>query len=366
MDSIPSYYYVFMFVTSLAVGIISYPVLIRIAFLKNIVDVPDKERKRHGRATPTLGGIIILAGTMIGYLLWFPYRAIREYGELLRSINDFQHIVAVSIILFLTGLKDDTVGLDNVKKLLIHIICAGIMVGIGDIRITNFHGILGLNEIPYWLSLAISMFLYVVLINAWNIIDGVDGLAGTLAFIVSALLFVFFVYVGQITQCALICAFCGSLAAFLWFNASPAKVYMGTTGANFIGFIVATLLIKFIEVPINEGTSNFVVGIHRPLVSVALVSYPLLDLARVMIIRAREGKNILEGDRNHIHYVLKDIYGWKDRKIVIFIILGTVLCTGVGILLSPYPNSTLFICSGIALSLSLMLKKVNNDKGGDS
>lgn len=328
--------------TSFIIGSISYPILIKIAFLKQLVDKPDFARKLHKRPIPTLGGVIIYASTMIAYLLWFPYKHYREYGELLNAINDFKYVAGISLIIFLVGIKDDIVGVDNIKKLIIHILCAFVLAAIADIRITSLHGIFGINELPYWASLLITILLYVGLVNAWNMIDGIDALAASYALFCLFLYFLFFNAFNSLENLFLISALGGSLLVFLIYNRPPAKVYMGTTGANFLGFIIAFLTNRFLEMPL-EKIPDTLRNINLLLISLSILAYPILDVVRVIAIRARNGINVLSPDRNHIHYLLTDKFNLSPVKVIFTILAVNVIPVIIAFFGSNYPTEAFII-----------------------
>ena len=104
--------------TSLLVAILATPALIKVAYLKRLVDEPGEERKLHFRRIPTIGGIIIFAGTLFSYLMWYPFSEMADIGQMGRALKDFQYIGATMIILFFIGIKDDIIGTAPVKKLL--------------------------------------------------------------------------------------------------------------------------------------------------------------------------------------------------------------------------------------------------------
>jgi len=168
---------ILVFFTAFVVVLYSTPALIKVAVLKRLIDAPTEERKIHKRSVPTIGGIIIFAGTLFSYALWYSIEDVGHYDKILQSVREFKLIIATSLILFFVGVKDDIIGTAPVKKLFAHIIVALILVLMGDIRITSLHGIFGVNNIPYWGSVFLSIFTYVVVVNAFNLIDGVDGLA---------------------------------------------------------------------------------------------------------------------------------------------------------------------------------------------
>jgi len=309
---------ILVFLTSFVVVLYSTPALIKVAVLKRLIDTPSEERKIHKRSVPTIGGIIIYAGTLFAYALWFNADdKIDSVRTIFQSVTEFKLIIATSLILFFVGVKDDIVGTAPVKKLFAHIVVALILVLMGDIRITGLHGIFGVSEIPYWGSVFLSIFTYVVVVNAFNLIDGVDGLAAGVGFLSSAAFGTWFVFAHEFGYAALSFSLAGALGGFLIFNFSPAKIFMGDSGSLIIGMFICVLAIKLIEYPIHE-LDNFWVLVSKPVYAIAALSYPLLDTLRVFIIRAVKGQSPFTADRNHLHHKLLDC-GFSHAKTVIII-----------------------------------------------
>ena len=238
---------ILVFLTSFIVVLYSTPALIKVAVLKRLIDTPSEERKIHKRSIPTIGGIIIYAGTLFAYALWYNVPEGAYYDAIFKSVNEFKLIIATSLILFFVGVKDDIIGTAPVKKLFAHIVVALILVLMGDIRITGLHGIFGVYGIPYWGSVFISIFTYVVVVNAFNLIDGVDGLAAGVGFLSSCAFGIWFIFANEFGYAALCFALAGALTGFLIFNFSPAKIFMGDSGSLVIGMFVCVLAIKMIE-----------------------------------------------------------------------------------------------------------------------
>src|SRR5690606_15135171 len=242
---------VLVFMTAFVVVLYSTPALIKVAVLKRLIDTPSEERKIHKRSVPTIGGIIIYAGTLFAYALWYDVENSDFFDKIFQSVNEFKLIIATSLILFFVGVKDDIIGTAPVKKLFAHIIVALILVLMGDIRITGLHGIFGVYDIPYWGSVFISIFTYVVVVNAFNLIDGVDGLAAGIGLISCCAFGVWFIFANEFPYAALSFALAGALAGFLIFNFSPARIFMGDSGSLVIGMFICVLSIKMIEYPIH-------------------------------------------------------------------------------------------------------------------
>ncbi len=192
------------------------------------------------------------------------------------------------------------------SKLLGHILVGMILVLMGNIRITGFHGLFGIHEIPYWASAFLSVFTYVVVVNAFNFIDGLDGLATGIGLIASACFGMFFLVCGSPALAGIAFALAGALLGFLIYNFAPAKIFMGDSGSLFTGLILCTLGIKLIEFD-TSLVPIYLVSVSRPLLVMGLFAYPLMDMLRIVIIRTLKGVSPLAADRNHIHHALIDI-----------------------------------------------------------
>ena len=211
------------FITSFLVVLLATPSLIKVAKLKHLVDEPGEDRKLHSRSVPTIGGIIIFGAIIFSYSLWFP----EEYNHIDNMLSNFKHLIAILILLFFVGVKDDIIGTAPMKKLGAHMIVGFIMVIMADIRIESMHGIFGMNEpLEDWQSYLLSLFVYVVIVNAFNLIDGIDGLAGGIGFIVAGFFGLIFLYFGNVPLALLAFVLCGALLGFLVFNFSPARLFM--------------------------------------------------------------------------------------------------------------------------------------------
>ena len=301
------------FATAFAIVFVSTPALIRVARLKGLVDYPDDERKVHKRLIPTIGGVIIFAGTLISYLLWYP----------IIEVGDFKYIAAAMMILFFIGIKDDLVGTAPVKKLAGHIAVAFILVIIAEIKITNMYGIFGIQEIPDWASILLSVFTYTVIVNAFNLIDGLDGLAAGVGFIACLAFGLWFFFAGGEDNAILALSLAGALLGFLIFNFEPARVFMGDSGSLTIGLIISVLSIKLIEYDTSDIPANMVY-ISKPVFAMSVLSYPLIDTLRVFILRTIKGNSPFSADRNHLHHKLIDM-GFNHSKTVLTIYAFSVL-----------------------------------------
>ncbi|MBT8191308.1 MAG: undecaprenyl/decaprenyl-phosphate alpha-N-acetylglucosaminyl 1-phosphate transferase [Saprospiraceae bacterium] len=280
------------FVTAFALTFFAIPSIISIARKKQFVDEPG-ERKAHDVSTPSLGGIGIFAGTLFSIVLWTP---LTFFGEL-------QYILSAFIIIFFIGAKDDIDPIEPWKKLVGEFIAAGILIYFSDIRITSFYGIFGISEVPLFLSVIVTLLTIVLIINAFNLIDGIDGLAGSVGALVSITFGTWFFLVDRADMAAISFALAGSVIAFLYYNITPAKIFMGDTGSLIIGLATSILAINFIEHHQVLLDSKYAFR-APPGVAIGILIIPLFDTLRVFAMRMIRGKSPFQPDKNHIHHLL--------------------------------------------------------------
>lgn len=299
--------------TSFIICFFAIPSIIKVAELKHLFDEPC-ERKNHKSKVPTLGGIAIFAGFIFATTFWADQKGIVE----------LQYIIASLIILFFMGIKDDIVNLVAHKKLLGQIMAAIIIVYFADIRLTSLYGIFDIYDIPYWASLSFSLFTVISITNAFNLIDGIDTLAASVGILCIATFGSWFYLAGHTQYAILSSAMIGSLLAFLYYNKTPAKIFMGDTGSLVLGLVNSVLAIKFIEFNKTfQGIAEF--KVHSvPAVAIGILIIPIFDTARVFILRVLEGRSPLSSDRNHIHHILTDL-GYSHIKASSILVLLNAL-----------------------------------------
>ena len=363
--------YFLIFGTAFFVVLLSTPALIRVAILKRLFDEPKEDRKIHKRLVPTIGGIIIFAATLFAFSLWFPFDKIHTYDQLKRSVNDFQFIVATILILFFVGVKDDIIGTAPIKKLIAHILVGLILILMADIKITGFHGLFGIFELPFWGQVFLSLSTYIVVVNAFNLIDGVDGLAAGIGTIAGTAFGVWFYLAGEPVMSALAFALVGALVGFLIFNFSPAKIFMGDSGSLTIGMIICVLAIRLIEYKIpmrgtelTEANSiidfnitalpEVITNLSKPIFVMAVLCYPLIDTLRIFIFRTLKGQSPFSADRNHIHHRLLDI-GLSHRWVSITLYLYNIFVIGLAILTRHLEPSLAFLIVGLAAVILVLI-----------
>ena len=319
------------FITSFFVVLLATPALIKVAKLKHLVDEPSEERKLHRRSVPTIGGIIIFSAILFSYSLWFPEN---EGG-----LREFKYLIASLVILFFVGVKDDIIGTAPVKKLLAHVIVAFILVMMAEIKIESMHGLFGITIIPEWASVLLSVFVYIVVVNAFNLIDGVDGLAAGIGFLNSLFFGIWFQLAGNLPLALLAFTLAGALLAFLVFNFSPAKIFMGDSGSLTIGAIISVLSIEMIENPTWQ-MPQFLQEVDTPIFAMAVLVYPLVDTLRIFFVRAVKGQSPFSADKNHLHHKLISL-GLNHRATVSILYLYNTLVVGVAVIVGALQDSSL-------------------------
>jgi UDP-GlcNAc:undecaprenyl-phosphate/decaprenyl-phosphate GlcNAc-1-phosphate transferase len=278
---------------SFLITFLSLPAIMRVADQKKLFDLPDA-RKLHNRPIASLGGIGLFLGLFIATLLSISYK----------DTPEFQYFMASAIVIFFLGLKDDILIISATKKFLGQLAATAILVHLANIRIDSMHGFLGVYELPQAVSLILSYTTIIVTINAFNLIDGVDGLAGSLGVLTTSVFGVYFFMAHMPAYALLSFAMTASLTAFLIFNYQPAKIFMGDSGSLLLGLINAILVIKFINVADSKAgqfpvTASVAIGF-------SILIVPLLDTLRVFSIRIFKGRSPFAPDRNHIHHLLLD------------------------------------------------------------
>ena len=286
---------IFLYILSLTLGfsiaVYAIPPILRVAKKRKLFDFID-ERKIHSAAIPPFGGVAIFLGFILTTI-------VTTHNQ---TFMAFKYIIAAVIILFFTGLKDDLVTISARKKFYLQIVAALLLIVMGDIRLTYGHGFLDIYEINYFFSVVFTLFVMLSIINAYNFIDGIDGLAAGLG-IVASLFFGIWFYIAEYNGYAVMSfALAGSLGGFFLFNVfgGKNKLFMGDTGSLITGLIVSVLAIQFNEFNINKALVWSVNA--APSVSFAVVMVPLIDTLRVITIRLLNNRSPFSPDNNHIHH----------------------------------------------------------------
>ena len=278
------------FATALCISAYAIPIIIKVAVIRKLYDKPGG-RKTHKRFVPNLGGIAIFAGFALAFICWTSFSA---------SVY-LQYLILGLIILHFLGVKDDIVPLTPYKKLVGQVIAAAVLVVPGRFRINNLLGILGIYHLSVPVSIGLSIFAVILLINSFNLIDGIDGLTGGISLLISLLFSYIFWKSGLNNILVASLALAGALVGFLFYNRQPARIFMGDAGSMCIGYLMAAFSFQFMNSASAVPTGLFH---HNPDILLAVFIVPLFDTLRVFTIRILNKKSPFEADSNHIHHKL--------------------------------------------------------------
>ncbi len=282
------------FVTAFGVTYFMIPPIIQVAQDKRLMDMPN-ERSSHENKTPSLGGIAIFAGLFFAVILWTPSIL---FGQM-------QYILAAMLSLFFIGARDDIMPLSPLRKFIGEIFAVSVLIFAADIRISSFYGLFDVGALPYWFSVLFSLFAFIGIINAFNFIDGINGLAGNLSVLVALCFGSWFYLTGHLEFSILSYAMVGSLIAFLFFNYSS-TIFMGDSGSLIMGLICGILAIQFMEINDALLPSDEFKLKSSPVFALALLIIPIFDTIRVSVVRIMQGRSPFSPDRNHLHHMVLD------------------------------------------------------------
>ena len=301
---------IFSLITAFFISFLAIPRLIEFAQKLKIFD-NGGDRASHEGSTPFFGGIAIFTGVISSLLFW-------------ANIEDIQYILVSILIVFIVGLIDDLRQITAFKKLIGQIIATLILIFFGDLQIDSMHGVLGVYDLPIWISTLFTIFVVIVITNGFNLIDGVDGLAGGVGVIsVSCFGFVS-VMIGQNDMAIIAFTLSGALIGFLKYNYYPARIFMGDTGSLVVGMILSVLAINTIKFGLI--TEDFKLPNKGPLLAIVILAIPLFDSLRVFIVRTSKGVGPFSPGRDHIHHALLDLgFGHKRTALILYFISALLI-----------------------------------------
>ena len=284
------------FLLAFGITFISIPTILKVARAKGLYDRPNK-RSSHKENIPTLGGVAVFIGFVIT-------AALCAGDGLTRQLL---YIFTGLIILFFIGIKDDILVIDPVKKLIGQIIAAVVVIVLGDVRMTSFYGFLGIHQMGYVSGVLFTLFVFVVVTNGLNLVDGIDGLASGVAALASLVFGIWFFVAGQVYYAIVSLSLTGSLIAFLRFNLSHGKhkIFLGDTGSLILGMMLSVLAVRFMEYDMTAPEQVRVSSVAVMAFTILII--PLTDTLHVFIMRVLRGRSPFEAGRWHLHHRLLEL-----------------------------------------------------------
>ena len=329
-----------VFLLSISFGITyrMIPVIIATVVFKNLHVHPNL-RSSHLNQTPTLGGVAFFGSLMIS--LFFTH-----YVD---KMGIGYYIVAATTILFFMGLKDDLMVLTSKAKVILQSGAIFFLLLNQDLWLINFHGFLGLYEIPYLISFPLTFFIVLYIINSYNLIDGIDGLAGMLGITISVFYAFLFYFSGLDYYFYISVVIIGYLIAFLRYNLSDdQKIFMGDTGSMITGLLLAFLTLRFLSLNDKQLVNINIKPENIFIVALAILFFPAIDVLRVIVMRLINKRGPFSADRRHLHHIFID-KGLNHKMASITVSISSMLVFGL-----IYGTNHLFSATGL-LFLFLVL-----------
>lgn len=307
--------YILSFVVAFITALMATPAAKKMAYKIGAIDVPKDERRVHKRPIPSIGGLAIYLGTILSILLF------------LKITHQTLGIIFGSTLIVILGIFDDKYALSSKVKLLGQIIAAVVLIYSG-VRVEWLTNPLK-DEMIYLgiFSIPITLFWVVGITNAMNLIDGLDGLAAGIAAISAGSLFIVSLLNGRYATAIITIAITGAALGFLPYNFNPAKIFMGDTGAMFLGFILSAVSIQ------GAVKSAAAIAIAVPILALGV---PVFDTIFAIIRRIMNKKPIMEADKGHLHHRLLAL--GLTQKQAVFVMYGVSIFLGLSAILISYTS----------------------------
>lgn len=276
---------------ALLTATIVFPLLIKAAHRIGWVDKPN-HRKIHSQPTPVVGGIGIAISAAIALLL-------TQSGIAL--LQQYPVLMGAAFVLLVTGVWDDRININPTYRLAVQLLCATALAASG-IRLSSLYGILGIYGLPEAWQYALTIVIVMGVTNAYNLIDGIDGLAGGIAFINLAIMAFISYRLGAFSLMLLLVAMAMAALVFLKHNLHPARIFMGDGGSLVLGFLMPAAGILLIE---KSNALPQALPVQEVVAMVAaLLALPVFDSLRVYIWRIRRGQSPFKADKTHLHHLI--------------------------------------------------------------
>jgi len=276
---------------AMAFVFVSIPLLAPLAVRFGLVDRPAG-RKQHEVVTPVHGGLCILAGMVVTAAIFHD----------INSSAALAFYAAGGLLLFV-GITDDVRDLNWKLRIAAQVLAALAMMYLGGVSVQQLSDVVGVKGFVLgWLALPVTVFVVVGMINALNMADGIDGLAGSQALVSVLLFFCFALYAGNHLAAERLLAIAGALVGFLAWNLrrpgmSRAEVFLGDAGSTLLGFVIAWTAVRLSQNPEHPVS---------PVLGPWTIALPLIDCCSLILRRWRQGRSPFSADREHLHHLLLD------------------------------------------------------------
>lgn len=278
-------------VVSLLAVTYAHPMILRLARLRDFTDKPD-ERKLQRRPVPVLGGIAVFVGVVCGLAL----------ACVSMDIVKILPVVLMMAVLLCVGAVDDLQGISPLVRIVVEIAAVLVVIYGSGVCIDNFNGLWGINEISWWIAVPLTVFAGVGIINAINMIDGINGLSSGLCIVVCLLFGFTFYHVADVTNAALAFTVAFALMPFFVHNVFgyKSRMFIGDAGTMMLGILITWFMIEYIGVfGIEHNLPNGLCVIAN---AISILIVPVFDTIRVMTSRIIKGRSPFSADKTHLHH----------------------------------------------------------------
>ena len=323
------------------------PKILAIAIRYSLYDISDDKRKIHTGAIPRIGGVSFTPCILISMLfvigIFYMFVGGAENHGYYPNIPEFSFFFCGLLLMYLGGIKDDLIGMRYRTKFIFQII-SSLFIVFSGLYINDFHGFFGIYEISPLIGIPLTVLVLVFIINAINMIDGIDGLASGISIFALCIYGILFFIQGTWFYSALAFSTIGVLVIFFFYNVfgnekKGQKLFMGDSGSLTLGLILGFLAIRY-----AFHTSNTINPIGNVLViAVSPILLPMLDVVRVMLLRAKRHKHLFSPDRNHIHHKLMEMGLCKSKALILLLCMTSSLCTANFLLMKHWNCSYIFV-----------------------
>ena len=316
------------FLLSVGTGWVIIPRIVMISKKKRLFDELSA-RKSHTGMVPRLGGASFFPTLLFAFTLTMGMRYIFGYNVaddyFMDSLRELMFLLAGSTVLFCVGMADDLTGVGYKGKFLAQTLSA-VLICCSGVEITSLDGLFGIYEIPYWVGIILTVLIIILLANAYNLIDGIDGLCSGLSLLALLTFGFWFIVHGIYVYAMMAMAMAGVVLVFFFYNVlgKRLKVFMGDTGSLLLGYLIAFLGLKFYS--LNVSGEFFRIN-AAPAVFLGVVSIPVFDVVRVFCARMVAGLSPFYPDRRHIHHKLLRIglTHLQSAMVIVLLQVGFIL-----------------------------------------
>jgi UDP-N-acetylmuramyl pentapeptide phosphotransferase/UDP-N-acetylglucosamine-1-phosphate transferase len=342
------------FLMSFIMGCVIIPRILVISHKHQLYDIPDS-RKIHDTPVPRLGGLSFFPVIVVSISLIMAVRYLMGYDVIYvperTVLVEFLFLLAGATMLYVVGVGDDMIGITYRSKFIAQIIC-GVLLAVSGLWLHDLDGFFGFNVIRARYSYPLTIFIVVYITNAFNLIDGVDGLASGLVILALSAFGLIFIKERQLIYALVSFSTLGVVVPFWFYNVfgnqkRGHKLFMGDTGSLTLGFIISFLALRICLTGAQGlNTTNHVI------VAISSLLVPSFDVLRVAVHRIRKGRNPFKPDRNHIHHKLLRA-GMRKTYVLISIIGLSIFYIVFNYFLNPYLNVTYILIIDFALWIGL-------------